>query len=53
MNSEAGRGVRFVGETLLQQASAATILLTLPVNPIAFVAQKYLVAGLNSGAVKG
>lgn len=38
---------------LLQQASAATILLTLPVIAIAFVAQKYLVAGLNSGAVKG
>ena len=37
---------------LLQQASAATILLTLPVIAIAFVAQKYLVAGLNSGAVK-
>ena len=38
---------------LLQQAAAATILLTLPVIAIAFVAQKYLVAGLNSGAVKG
>jgi multiple sugar transport system permease protein len=38
---------------LLQQASAATVLLTLPVIGIAFVAQKYLVAGLNSGAVKG
>ena len=38
---------------LLQQASAATVLLTLPVIAIAFVAQKYLGAGLNSGAVKG
>jgi multiple sugar transport system permease protein len=38
---------------LLQQASAATVLLTLPVIGIAFVAQKYLVAGLHSGAVKG
>ena len=38
---------------LLQQASAATVLLTLPVVGIAFVAQKYLVAGLTSGAVKG
>ena len=38
---------------LLQQASAATVLLTIPVIGIAFIAQKYLVAGLNSGAVKG
>jgi multiple sugar transport system permease protein len=38
---------------LLQQASAATVLLTLPVVGIALVAQKYLVAGLASGAVKG
>ena len=38
---------------LLQQASAATVLLTLPVIGIAFIAQKYLVAGLASGAVKG
>ena len=38
---------------LLQQASAATVLLTLPVVGIAFIAQKYLVAGLASGAVKG
>ena len=38
---------------LLQQAAAATVLLTLPVIGIAFIAQKYLVAGLNSGAVKG
>ena len=38
---------------LLQQAAAATVLLTLPVIAIAFIAQKYLVAGLHSGAVKG
>ena len=38
---------------LLQQASAATVLLTLPVIGIALIAQKYLVAGLASGAVKG
>jgi multiple sugar transport system permease protein len=38
---------------LLQQASAATVLLTLPVVGIAFIAQKYLVAGLASGAVTG
>ncbi len=38
---------------LLQQASAATVLLTIPVIGIAFIAQKYLVAGLASGAVKG
>ncbi|SDD12347.1 carbohydrate ABC transporter permease [Auraticoccus monumenti] len=44
-----------LGQTLpmLQQAAAATVLLTIPVIGIAFVAQKYLVAGLNSGAVKG
>lgn len=44
-----------LGQTLpmLQQAGAATVLLTLPVVAIAFVAQKYLVAGLASGAVKG
>lgn len=44
-----------LGQTLpmLQQAGAATILLTLPVVAIAFFAQKYLVAGLASGAVKG
>jgi multiple sugar transport system permease protein len=29
------------------------VLLTLPVVGIAFIAQKYLVAGLASGAVKG
>ena len=44
-----------LGQTLpmLQQAGAAAMLLTLPVIGIAFVAQKYLVAGLASGAVKG
>lgn len=44
-----------LGQTLpmLQQASAATVLLTLPVIAIAFLAQKYLVAGLSSGSVKG
>jgi multiple sugar transport system permease protein len=44
-----------LGQTLpmLQQAGAAAILLTLPVIAIAFVAQKYLIAGLASGAVKG
>jgi multiple sugar transport system permease protein len=44
-----------LGQTLpmLQQAGAAAILLTLPVIGIAFVAQKYLIAGLASGAVKG
>jgi multiple sugar transport system permease protein len=29
------------------------VLLTIPVIGIAFIAQKYLVAGLNAGAVKG
>jgi multiple sugar transport system permease protein len=38
---------------MLQQAGAASMLLTLPVVLIAFVAQKYLVAGLSDGAVKG
>jgi multiple sugar transport system permease protein len=44
-----------LGQTLpmLQQAGAAAMLLTLPVIGIAFVAQKYLVAGLAAGAVKG
>lgn len=44
-----------LGQTLpmLQQAGAAAILLTLPVIGIAFIAQKYLIAGLASGAVKG
>lgn len=44
-----------LGQTLpmLQQAGAAAILLTIPVIAFAFIAQKYIVAGLNSGAVKG
>ncbi len=44
-----------LGQTLpmLQQAGAAAMLLTLPVVAIAFIAQKYLVAGLAAGAVKG
>lgn len=44
-----------LGQTLpmLQQAGAASILLTIPVVLIAFIAQKYLVAGLSDGAVKG
>jgi multiple sugar transport system permease protein len=44
-----------LGQTLpmLQQAGAASMLLTIPVVIIAFVAQKYLVAGLSDGAVKG
>ncbi|MCW2163134.1 multiple sugar transport system permease protein [Microbacterium hydrothermale] len=44
-----------LGQTLpmLQQAGAASMLLTIPVVIIAFIAQKYLVAGLSDGAVKG
>ncbi len=44
-----------LGQTLpmLQQAGAASMLLTLPVIAIAFVAQKYLIAGLSDGSVKG
>lgn len=44
-----------LGQTLplLQQAGAAAMLLTFPVIAFAFVAQKYLVAGLNAGSVKG
>jgi multiple sugar transport system permease protein len=44
-----------LGQTLpmLQQAGAAAMLLTLPVIGFAFVAQRYLVAGLNAGSVKG
>lgn len=44
-----------LGQTLpmLQQAGAAAVLLTLPVIVFAFVAQKYMVAGLNAGSVKG
>lgn len=44
-----------LGQTLpmLQQAGAASMLLTLPVVAFAFIAQRYLVAGLASGSVKG
>ncbi len=44
-----------LGQTLpmLQQAGAASMLLTIPVFVIAFIAQKDLVAGLSDGAVKG
>ncbi|TIH37391.1 carbohydrate ABC transporter permease [Subtercola vilae] len=44
-----------LGQTLpmLQQSGAAALLLTIPVIFIALVAQKYLVAGLSDGAVKG
>lgn len=44
-----------LGQTLpmLQQAGAAAVLLTLPVIAFALIAQKYMVAGLNAGAVKG
>lgn len=44
-----------LGQTLpmLQQAGAASMLLTIPVFVIAFIAQKYLVAELSDGAVKG
>lgn len=58
-NTEAGTVPVFVatqlGQTLpmLQQAGAAAVLLTLPVMLFAFVAQRYLVAGLSSGSVRG
>lgn len=44
-----------IGQSLpqLQQAAAGVVLLTLPVIVLAFVAQRYLVAGLTSGALKG
>ncbi|MEJ5868378.1 carbohydrate ABC transporter permease [Pseudokineococcus sp. 5B2Z-1] len=44
-----------LGQTLplLQQAGAASLLLTLPVFVFAFIAQRYLIAGLNAGSVKG
>lgn len=38
---------------LLQQASAATVLVALPILGLAMVVQRYLVAGLTSGSVKG
>jgi multiple sugar transport system permease protein len=58
-NTEAGTVPVFVatqlGQTLpmLQQAGAAAVLLTIPVMVFAFVAQRYLVAGLSSGSVRG
>jgi multiple sugar transport system permease protein len=44
-----------IGQALpqLQQAAAGVVVLTLPIIGLAFVAQRYLVAGLTSGAVKG
>lgn len=44
-----------IGQALpqLQQASAGVIVLTLPIVGLAFAAQRYLVSGLTSGAVKG
>lgn len=44
-----------LGQTLplLQQAGAASILLTVPAMAFAFIAQRYIVAGLSSGSVKG
>lgn len=44
-----------LGQTLpmLQQAGAAAMLLTVPAIVFAFIAQKYIVAGLNAGSVKG
>lgn len=38
---------------LLQQASAATVLVALPILALAMIVQRYLVAGLTSGSVKG
>ena len=38
---------------LLQQASAATVLVALPILALAMVVQRYLVAGLTTGSVKG
>ena len=38
---------------LLQQAAAGVVLLTIPVLVLAVFAQRYLVAGLAAGAVKG
>lgn len=38
---------------LLQQASAATVLVALPILLLAMVVQRFLVAGLTGGAVKG
>jgi multiple sugar transport system permease protein len=38
---------------MLQQAGAAAVLFTIPAIAFAFIAQKYIVAGLNAGSVKG
>ena len=38
---------------LLQQASAATVLVAIPILALAMIVQRYLVAGLTSGSVKG
>ncbi len=38
---------------LLQQASAATVLVSVPILLLAMVVQRYLVAGLTGGSVKG
>ena len=44
-----------IGQTLplLQQAAAGVTLVTIPVIISAFVVQRYLIAGLTSGSVKG
>lgn len=44
-----------LGQTLpmLQQAGAAAVLFTIPAIAFAFIAQRYIVAGLNAGSVKG
>lgn len=44
-----------IGQTLplLQQAAAGVTLVTLPIIASAFVVQRYLIAGLTSGSVKG
>lgn len=58
-NTESGTVPVFIatqlGQTLpmLQQAGAAAVLLTIPVAVFAFAAQRYLVAGLSSGSVRG
>lgn len=44
-----------LGQTLplLQQAGAGVVLVSLPILVAAFVVQRYLIAGLTSGSVKG